>query len=109
MSWLMRLDRLCAGLLLVPFLVLALLPAQAMPALGPDGLTLEFCDGGSPDGAGGGDPRCAWAQGAVALPVPAAVPVAAVVLRPVAFAPARPQVFAVPVPPHVLARGPPAL
>jgi hypothetical protein len=109
-TWIEKLDRLCAVLLLVPFLTLALIPAHAMPALGPDGLTLVLCGGDGPlsDGAVADD-RCDWVQAVVDLPhVPPFVAPAPMVVNATVLVPAD-----LTGPTHdprgVMARGPPVV
>lgn len=76
------------AVLLMPFFLLTLLPAQVMPAQGADGLTLTLCTEGGPvdvviDPATGasvpakaeGHERCAWASAQVAVALLSAPPV----------------------------------
>jgi hypothetical protein len=111
MTWLARIDRLCAVVLLLPFLMLALLPANAMPRVGPDGLTLVLCNGDGPLSEGAiADRPCDWAGAAVDLPQPcrhAAPP--PVLLTPLAVT--LPAALTGPAhdPRGVMARGPPSV
>ena len=116
------LRRLAVAILLLPFVLLTLLPAQVMPARGADGLTLTLCTEAGPvdvviDPATGapvpakatGHERCAWASAQVAVALLSAPPVlswqAAEMALPRAIVDIRTP-RAADLPPH-LPRGPP--